>query len=155
MTSNDITFKLLADDNIIEYLDLIKHLSNTIERDNITNFMNYYKIMELYPFVQIWIAQEISSKKIVGCGTILIEPKFIHKCGSVAHIEDICILPEYRSKGYGKMIIQLLINISKENGCYKLILDCNDKNVSFYEKCGFKETNKQMSIYFEQNIQSK
>lgn len=151
MSSNEIKFKLLSDENINEYLDVIKYLSDTIERDNMNNLMNYYKIMELYPFIQIWVAQEIYSNKIIGCGTLLIEPKFIHKCGSVAHIEDICILPEYRSKGYGKIIIQLLIDISKINNCYKIILNCNDEKKDFYEKCGFCETNKQMSIYFNQN----
>lgn len=148
MSSNDIKFKLLSDENISEYLELIRKLSDTIERDNMTNLMTYYKIMELYPFLQIWIAQDPYSNKMIGCGTIIIEQKFIHKCGSVAHIEDICINPEFRGKGYGKKIIQLLIDISKINNCYKVILDCNDENKSFYEKCGFNKTNHQMSIYF-------
>jgi len=148
MSYNDIKLKLLSDENISEYLELIKHLSDTIERDNMTNLMTYYKIMESYPYLQIWIAQDPYSNKIIGCGTIIIEPKFIHKCGSVAHIEDVCINPEYRSKGYGKKLIQLLIDISKNNNCYKVILNCNDENKSFYEKCGFNKTNNQMSIYF-------
>lgn len=148
MISNDIKFKLLSEDNINEYLELIKNLSDTVERDNMNNLMNYYKIMELYPFIQIWIALEVSSNKIIGCGTILIEPKFIHKCGSVAHIEDVCVLPEYHSNGYGKLIIQLLIDVSKVNNCYKIILNCNDEKKGFYEKCGFRKTNNQMSIYF-------
>lgn len=148
MTSNDIKFKLLSDENIYEYLELIKHLSDTIERDNMTNLMTYYKIMESYPYLQIWIAQDPYSNKMIGCGTIIIEPKFIHKCGSVAHIEDVCINPEYRGKGYGKKLMHLLIDISKINNCYKVILNCNDENKSFYEKCGFNKTNNQMSIYF-------
>jgi glucosamine-phosphate N-acetyltransferase len=148
MSFNDIKFKLLSDENISEYLELIKHLSDTIERDNMTNLMTYYKIMESYPYLQIWIAQDPYSNKMIGCGSIIIEPKFIHKCGSVAHIEDICINPEYRGKGYGKKIIHFLIDISKINNCYKVILDCNDENKSFYEKCGFNKTNNQMSIYF-------
>lgn len=148
MSLNDIKFKLLSDENISEYLELIKNLSDTIERDNMTNLMTYYKIMESYPYLQIWTAQDPQSNKMIGCGSIIIEPKFIHKCGSVAHIEDVCINPEYRGKGYGKKIIQLLVDISKVNNCYKVILDCNDENKSFYEKCGFNKTNNQMSIYF-------
>lgn len=148
MSLNHIKFKLLSDDNINEYLNLIKYLSDTIERDNINNLMNYYKIMELYPFIQIWIAQEVSSNKIIGCGTILIEPKFIHNCGNVAHIEDVCILPEYRAKGYGQLIIQLLIDVTKTNNCYKVILNCSEDKKLFYEKCGFKLSNIQMGIYF-------
>lgn len=149
MSENDVLFKLLTNENLNEYLDLLKNLSNTIERDTITNLMNYYKIMELYPHIQIWVAEDAYSKEIIGCGTIIIEPKFIHKCKNVAHIEDVCIKPEYRNKGYGNKVIHLLIDISKLNNCYKIILNCNEKNKQFYEKCGFTETNKQMSIYFE------
>ena len=36
-------------------------------------------------------------------------------------------------------------------GCYKLILDCSESNVKFYEKCGFKRKEIQMARYFEHN----
>lgn len=149
MSENDINFKLLNDENLNEYLELLKNLSDTIETEKMTNLMNYYKIMELYPHIQIWIAKDTYSNEIIGCGTIIIEPKFIHNCKNVAHIEDVCIKPKYRNKGYGNKVIQLLIDISKLNDCYKIILNCNEKNKIFYEKCGFTETNKQMSIYLE------
>ena len=68
-----------------------------------------------------------------------------------AHIEDICIIPEYQGKGYGKKMIEKLIDISKINECYKVILNCNEKNKSFYSNCGFTETNTQMSIYFNED----
>lgn len=150
MTDNNyIHFKLLTNENLIEYLNILKCLSNTIEKDNLLNFMTFYKISELYPMIQIWIIEDYYNKKIIGCGTIIIEPKFIHNCGYVGHIEDICILPQYQGSGYGKKIIQHLIDISKINNCYKIILNCNETNESFYEKCGFKKNNIQMSIYFD------
>jgi hypothetical protein len=37
----------------------------------------------------------------------------------------------------GKLIIEALTFIGKRTGCYKIILDCSDKNVPFYQKCGF------------------
>lgn len=149
MLDNDIHFKLLTDNNLQEYLNLIENLSNTTEkRDTILNLMRYYKIVELYPFIQIWIIQDYKRKHIIGCGTLIIEPKFIHKCGSVAHIEDVSIVPEYQNKGYGKKIINQLIDISKVNDCYKIILNCHDEKKTFYEKCGFKHSNNEMSIYF-------
>jgi glucosamine-phosphate N-acetyltransferase len=33
-----------------------------------------------------------------------------------------------------------LKELAVEKGCYKVILDCSDSNVSFYEKCGFSKT---------------
>ena len=149
MIDNNIHFKLLTDKNIDEYLTLLKCLSDTVEeRDKILNLMTFYKIAEVHPFIQIWIMQDYYNKKMIGCGTIMIEPKFIHKCKNVAHIEDICILPEYQNKGYGNKLIQYLVDITKSYDCYKVILNCNENVKSFYEKCGFKETNIQMSIYF-------
>ena len=35
-------------------------------------------------------------------------------------------------------LIAHLLAVSRALGCYKVILDCNDQNVPFYEKLGFK-----------------
>ena len=86
---------------------------------------------------------------IIGCGTLLIEPKFIHSFGYVGHIEDIVIDAQYRGFGLGKEMITYLTNISKEMECYKCILDCSDENVAFYEKSGFNRKGSFMTTYFE------
>ena len=85
---------------------------------------------------------------IVGFGTIIIEQKIIHNLGFVGHIEDIIISKEYSGKGYGKKLIKFLINIAKKYACYKVILNCSEDNILFYEKCGFNKKNIEMSIYF-------
>lgn len=41
-------------------------------------------------------------------------------------------------------IIQELLEISKREGCYKVILDCNSDNVAFYDKCGLTAKDVQM-----------
>jgi hypothetical protein len=33
-------------------------------------------------------------------------------------------------------LIDELLRVSKERGCYKVILDCSEANQPFYEKCG-------------------
>ena len=48
----------------------------------------------------------------------------------------------------GKRIIEMLTEIGKQRGCYKVILDCSEKNAAFYEKCGYHETAVQMAVYF-------
>lgn len=77
-------------------------------------------------------------EKIVACATLLIENKIIHDGGKVGHIEDVTVDQTYRNQGLGKMLIDHCVKIGRENGCYKVILDCDDDNVKFYEKCGFK-----------------
>lgn len=78
--------------------------------------------------------------KIVGATTLLIEPKFIHNGGLVGHIEDVVVDNAYQGKQIGKKIIEYLLKIAKDRGCYKTILDCTDDVKQFYEKIGFKHT---------------
>lgn len=48
-------------------------------------------------------------------------------------------------------IIEELKYIGKQTGCYKIILDCSQKNVPFYEKCGFSVKELQMVVYIDEN----
>ncbi len=76
---------------------------------------------------------------IIGCITILIEPKIIHNGSYVGHIEDVVVNKTHRGLGIGKMLINYGLKVAKENGCYKVILDCDESNVEFYKKSGFKQ----------------
>ena len=53
-----------------------------------------------------------------------------------------------RSQGLGKELIKKLRDIAIEKGCYKVILNCKDDKVGFYEKCGFLKKDNGMKIYF-------
>ena len=70
---------------------------------------------------------------------MLIEPKFIHNGGKVAHIEDVVVTKEYQGKGIGEKLIRSLLDYAKKNDCYKTILDSSDDVKPFYEKIGFKK----------------
>jgi len=76
--------------------------------------------------------------KIVGATTLLIEPKFIHDGGLVGHIEDVVVDKNYQGQRIGEKIMKYLLEIAKNQGCYKTILDCTEDVKSFYEKLGFK-----------------
>jgi len=80
---------------------------------------------------------EIDSK-IVGSTTLLIEQKFIHKGGLVGHIEDVVVSKGFERKEIGRKIVESLLDVAKDRGCYKTILDCKDDVKEFYEKIGFK-----------------
>jgi glucosamine-phosphate N-acetyltransferase len=85
--------------------------------------------------------------KIIGSGTVIYEPKIIHSCKYVGHIEDIVVHNRYRSLGIAKNIIERLVKQSFDRDCYKIILDCKDDLCGFYEKNGFKRNGNQMSLY--------
>ena len=88
-------------------------------------------------------------ERIIATATLLLEPKFIHLCGTVGHIEDVVVDNKYRGRGLGLMLTRYLVEQAKEAGCYKVILDCAQHNVPFYEKCGFKLKEVEMVQYFD------
>ncbi|KAL6523328.1 Glucosamine-phosphate N-acetyltransferase-like protein [Orobanche gracilis] len=91
---------------------------------------------------------EDDSGKIVGTGSVFIEKKFIRNCGKVGHIEDVVVDSSVRGKQLGKKIVEFLSDHARGMGCYKVILDCSVGNMSFYERCGFKQKEVQMVKYF-------
>ncbi|MEJ7641465.1 MAG: GNAT family N-acetyltransferase [Candidatus Nitrosocosmicus sp.] len=88
---------------------------------------------------RIVIAEDNHNHQIIGSATLLIEQKFIHNGGKAGHIEDVVTRKGYEGKGIGREILKELIKIAKDNECYKIILDCDEKLVKFYEKIGFKK----------------
>lgn len=114
------------------YIELLYQLSNYSLNINEIEFKN--KILNKDKNYQI-IVLEIDNK-IIGAGSIFILNK-IHN-NNVGLIEDVIIDKNYRSKGYGKLIIEKLVKIGfGDFNCYKIILNSKDHNIKFYESCNF------------------
>ena len=84
--------------------------------------------------------------RIVGSGTLIIEQKFIHKGGLVGHIEDWVIDKEFQGRGIGRKITERMLEIARERGCYKTILDCKPNLESYYKNMGFRENEMAMRL---------
>ena len=55
------------------------------------------------------------------------------------YLEDLCVLPEHRGKGYGKALLRQLAAIAVERGCGRLewsCLDWNQPSIDFYLSMG-------------------
>ena len=138
----DITIRELEEKDLfngfLESMDSLKLASN-LERE---------KAKEIFEKISsnsnhfVYVA--ILDGRVVGSTTMLIEPKFIHNGGNVAHIEDVVVSNEYQGKGIGEMLMQSLLDLAKDNNCYKTILYCSDEVKPFYEKIGFKRTSNGM-----------
>ena len=66
---------------------------------------------------------------MVGCGSVIVERKFVRGAGLVAHIEDIAVSKSMQGRKLGLRIINTLTAIAEARGCYKVILDCSKENI--------------------------
>ncbi|QLL31775.1 hypothetical protein HG536_0B06430 [Torulaspora globosa] len=92
------------------------------------------------------VVVEDATGQIAATGNIILERKLIHDAGLCGHIEDIAVSKSHQGKRLGKFLIDRLTQLGFEAGCYKIILDCDPKNVPFYEKCGYSKAGIEMQI---------
>lgn len=71
-------------------------------------------------------------------GTLIINFRKAINADPAAIIEDVWTEFSFRKKGHGRTIVQDLIEIAKDRGCYKVILNAAEHNWPFYQKIGFK-----------------
>ena len=88
---------------------------------------------------RIVVVVDNNTGRIIASGSLIIEKKFLRNAGLAGHIEDIVVQEGYKGQRLGQRLISVLKQIGWANNCYKVILDCNEKLVNFYEKCGFKK----------------
>ncbi|CCE62698.1 hypothetical protein TPHA_0D00540 [Tetrapisispora phaffii CBS 4417] len=140
-------------------LSTLKSLTTvgTISRSHFESIVSYWDSIRLlnarkqeggelgYKYNNFVIVDDHNGQ-VAATGNIIIEQKLIHECGLVGHIEDISVSEKYQGKKLGKFLIDKLTSVGFANGCYKIILDCDRKNVKFYEKCGYEEAGVEMRI---------
>ena len=132
----DIIFRELEPNDYYRgYVELMRaNFSNYNYAVTYDNFGQY--LIETQYSVKILVIYNQMTDKIIGAGTLFILPK-IHNF-PVGQIEDIVVDKDYRGLHLGKRIIEKLVMIgSNDYHCYKIILNCLDEKIGFYEKCGF------------------
>lgn len=86
------------------------------------------------------------NREVVGTATLHVLKKLIHGGSHVGVIEDVSVLSSQKGNGLGKKLINKLVEVAEEQKCYKVILNCSQDNVGFYEKCGFEQKEVQMRL---------
>lgn len=92
------------------------------------------------------VVVDTSNGSVVGTGSLVVERKFTRGGRCVGHIEDVVTDLRYRGRGVGALLMRDLCAIAKDRDCYKVILDCTDANVPFYERYGFVKCENQMRL---------
>lgn len=138
--------KLMAQDYNSGFFEVLAQLSPVIKPEYSAwiTFINNLNMSSQ----QIIVVVDKETDKIVASGTLFIQQKIIHNMGKVAHIEDVVVDVSVRGKGLGKELIRYLQDIALTQSVYKTTLYCFEKNVEFYEKCGFEKKGCQMAQYY-------
>lgn len=85
----------------------------------------------------VYVIESACGTRVVASGTLLFEWKFMWNCGMCGYIEDVVVDLNEWGKDLGRVIIEALTKAAEFVGCYKVILDCSEVNVGFYEWCGY------------------
>ena len=105
--------------------DIFLNLSDEeLKQDLISNFEKFKTLIIL------------KDEKIIGYLAYEFKGKHVTKL----HVDQLVITAEERKQGYGKMLIEKVKDIAKENCCNRIILDCwcfNINAMSMYEHIGF------------------
>lgn len=131
------------------YYELLNELTISPEIDN-NLFLNNLKLISNLGLILVASIGSFDNNdfKIIGSGTILIEPKLIRNGQFVGHIEDIVVKSEYRGNKISQNILNELKYFAKSNNCYKVILDCEESVANVYKSNGFVIKGFQMAEYF-------
>lgn len=75
----------------------------------------------------------------------------LHHAGKVAEIQEIFVLPEYRNKGVGKLLVDEIKRRTKKEGVLQLEVTTRvirEKAIAFYKRESFEDSHKKLVFYF-------
>lgn len=138
---SEIKFRKIIREDLADVFLLLNQLKekdiNTIDSE--TAWENFKSNSSSNSIVGIY------NDRVVAYGSIVIENKIR---GDIAgHVEDIVVDDSMRGKLVGVKLINKLINIGSEKGCYRITLFCEEKLIKFYERTGFKVNNIMMKKF--------
>ena len=88
-----------------------------------------------------WVIE--SNKNLIGYGIMLIT-------SDESHILNLCVHPDYQSRGIGKQLLDHFLALSKRQNMQRIFLEVrptNFKAISLYLSMGFNEIGKRRNYY--------
>ncbi len=86
---------------------------------------------------------------VIGAAILSFSHKLIHGGTRVGRIDELVIDVTYRNQGLGEVFVDFLAAKAVAEGCYKLLLECKDERLGFYERCGFHRAANSMRMDLE------
>lgn len=135
--------RLLTENDLESLMNLYIQLDKKNEHYSINISTKIWN--EIIANKNIYYIGAIENNKVISTCYLVIIPNLTVGGQSIGFIENVITDEKYRKKGIGKKIIEKAINISKENNCYKVILQSGIQREdahSFYRNIGFSDTTK-------------
>lgn len=140
MLAADVKFRPIVREDLDEVFLLLQQLSEN----------NYFQLdkercWDLFSLCSSKSIVGVYEGKIIAYGSLVLEHKIR---GNVSgHIEDIVVDQKLRGKNVGENLVKNLINIGKEEGCYRITLFCKESLVKFYAKNDFEINGVAMKMF--------
>ena len=116
--------------NLEDYENYKNHIKSNFTKEYYEDFLKNVLNNNHQIFV---IKNLLKNNEIIASGTILIEKKLTYGGCKMGHIENILVEEIYRGNGYGKKIVQHLVDYARDKKCYRIDLSCEEKLIKFYK----------------------
>ena len=148
----DITIEKAKQQEISTIIELLKALYLELgeEAESII-FLNENLVKEIISSgrTEIYLAKGINFK-IIGIAT-LTECQSIYTGGKYGLLDEMYVLPEFRSTDIGKKLVGKIIAHAKQNGWKRIDVTTPtekrwERTVKFYQSCGFTFTGQKLKL---------
>ena len=97
-------------------------------------FTNWFDNLQNNPYATLFgVFDDTNGYKIVGVGTLWVQPKYYHNNGKSGFLEDVVIDTNHQGRGLGKKLVHFIVESAQQKGCYKLVLHCPQENIPVYQ----------------------
>lgn len=94
-----------------------------------------------------FVAIDEESGNIIGTIKVVLEQKFLRNGSLASNIEDVATHVAHQGKGVWAALVRHAIDFVRSKKAYKIVLDCHDEIMWFYEKLGFERKENCMKMY--------
>ena len=77
---------------------------------------------------------------VIGTSHLYVQPNLSHGGKPKGHVENVVVDRNHREHGIGRLLVNDLLRVARERGCYKVVLNCKPENYGFYKGLGFRVT---------------
>lgn len=96
-----IARKLEKEDFNKGYISLLAHLTEVGEISEDLFNSRFHYISQHPDLYNIIVLEDAQTHALAASASLVVEHKFIRRCGKVGHIEDVVVSPDYRGRRLG------------------------------------------------------